>query len=147
MNNNFPVDEQFNCSVGCANANQCEYYNNLPSNQVVSQLQNYVENGNFYYGGGYGDSVVPSNQFVGNNHQMQNYQSYPNQSILPPTNNLYNQNVEANAGHQAANYFIDNVQSYPPCQGPQPWNFAQCYGYYGEEPCQFANVVDMEDFM
>lgn len=146
MNNNNPADEQFNCSNGCANANQCEYYNNLPPNQVVSQLQNYVENGNFYYGSGYGDAVVPTNQFEGSNQQIQSYQSYPIQSIVPaPVNQFYNQDVEMNA--PAANYFIDSVQSYPPCLGPQPWNFAQCYGYYGEAPCQFANVVDMEDFM
>uniref|UniRef100_A0A182VYM2 BHLH domain-containing protein n=1 Tax=Anopheles minimus TaxID=112268 RepID=A0A182VYM2_9DIPT len=37
--------------------------------------------------------------------------------------------------------------NYPPCQGPPPWNYAYCYGYYGQEPCPYVNMVDMEDFM
>uniref|UniRef100_A0A182SZL1 Uncharacterized protein n=1 Tax=Anopheles maculatus TaxID=74869 RepID=A0A182SZL1_9DIPT len=37
--------------------------------------------------------------------------------------------------------------NYAPCQGPPPWNYAYCYGYYGQEPCPFVNMVDMEDFM
>lgn len=34
-----------------------------------------------------------------------------------------------------------------PCEGPRPWNFAQCYGFYGEPPCPMVNIIDMEDFM
>jgi hypothetical protein len=34
-----------------------------------------------------------------------------------------------------------------PCQGPQPWNYGYCFGFYGDDPCQFTNVVDIEDFM
>lgn len=34
-----------------------------------------------------------------------------------------------------------------PCQGPQPWNFAHCYGFYGQAPCPLVNIIDMEDFM
>lgn len=145
--NQFPVDE-FNCSVGCENANQCEYYNNLPPNQVIPQLQNYVENGNFYYGN---DGVVPSSIYQSNNQQMQTYPSYPNQGMVQPVaqpqNVFYNQSVDQGAGYSGGAYFTDTMQTYPPCHGPQPWNFAQCYGYYGEAPCQFSNVVDMEDFM
>lgn len=37
--------------------------------------------------------------------------------------------------------------SYPPCQGPRPWNFAQCYGFYGQPACSMLNIIDMEDFM
>lgn len=37
--------------------------------------------------------------------------------------------------------------TYAPCQGPRPWNYAQCYGFYGEPPCPLVNLVDMEDFM
>lgn len=45
-------------------------------------------------------------------------------------------------------FYSENMSPYPaPCHGPQPWNYAYCYGYYGEEPCQFSNVIDMEDFM
>lgn len=39
------------------------------------------------------------------------------------------------------------ITTYPPCQGPRPWNFAYCYGYYGEPACPMINMVDMEDFM
>lgn len=35
----------------------------------------------------------------------------------------------------------------PPCQGPQPWSYAQCYGFYGDAPCQYVDIIDMEDFM
>lgn len=137
-------DEQFDCSFGCESANQCEYYNNMPPNQVIPQMQNYVDNSNFYQSNNYDDGVVPMNQLANNIDQqpMQSYQNYPDQNVVQaPT--FYNQH----AGFSGGNYFTDTAESYPPCQGPQPWNFAQCYGYYGEAPCQFANVVDMEDFM
>lgn len=42
----------------------------------------------------------------------------------------------------------DNAMtSYAPCQGPRPWNFAQCYGFYGQPACSLVNIIDMEDFM
>lgn len=37
--------------------------------------------------------------------------------------------------------------TYAPCEGPRPWNYAYCYGYYGEPACPLINMVDMEDFM
>lgn len=39
------------------------------------------------------------------------------------------------------------IVSYAPCQGPRPWNFAQCYGFYGQPACSLLNIIDMEDFM
>lgn len=39
------------------------------------------------------------------------------------------------------------IVSYAPCQGPRPWNFAQCYGFYGQPACPLVNIIDMEDFM
>lgn len=39
------------------------------------------------------------------------------------------------------------IAAYAPCQGPRPWNYAYCYGYYGEPACPLINMVDMEDFM
>ncbi|KXJ77990.1 hypothetical protein RP20_CCG005986 [Aedes albopictus] len=41
------------------------------------------------------------------------------------------------------------LPNYPPCQGPPggPWNYGYCYGFYGEAPCAYVDVVDMEDFM
>lgn len=47
-------------------------------------------------------------------------------------------------------YVDDNITTYAPCQGPPPWNFtnfAQCYGFFGHEPCPLVNIIDMEDFM
>lgn len=43
-------------------------------------------------------------------------------------------------------YYMD-IDSHAPCQGPKPWNYAYCYGYYGEPACQFVDIVDIEDFM
>lgn len=47
-----------------------------------------------------------------------------------------------------AEYLTDyHPTSYAPCDGPRPWNYAYCYGYYGEPACPLINMVDMEDFM
>lgn len=40
-----------------------------------------------------------------------------------------------------------SMATYAPCQGPAPWNFSQCYGFYGQAPCSLVNIIDMEDFM
>lgn len=144
--NHFAVEEQFNCSVGCESANQCEYYNNLPTNQAIPPPSSYVDTGNNFYYANYDDGVVPTNFQPSNHQQMQNYQNYPDQNTGQQVGGFYYP-VEPTAGYSGANYFTDTAQTYPPCQGPKPWNFAECYGYYGEAPCQFANVVDMEDFM
>lgn len=37
--------------------------------------------------------------------------------------------------------------AYAPCDGPRPWNYDYCYGYYGEPACPMISMVDMEDFM
>lgn len=37
-----------------------------------------------------------------------------------------------------------------PCQGNQPWTYAYCYGYgpySNQDPCQYTQVIDIEDFM
>lgn len=39
------------------------------------------------------------------------------------------------------------LNGYAPCQGPQPWNFAQCYGFNDEPACPLVNIIDIEDFM
>lgn len=41
----------------------------------------------------------------------------------------------------------NEMATYAPCQGPRPWNFAQCYGFYGQPACSLLNIIDMEDFM
>lgn len=142
----FGVDEQFDCSFGCESANQCEY-NNLPPRQVDPLPQNYADNDNFYYNNNFDEGVAPASYQEDNNQQMQCYPNYSDHNAIPHANAFVNESVDSSVGLQGGNYFIDNAQTYPPCEGPQPWNYAQCYGYYGEAPCQFANVVDMEDFM
>lgn len=142
--NHFGREEQFNCSFGCESANQCEY-NNVQPNQAIPSVQAFADNGNYYYGAAYDDGVVPSNYYENNNQQMQCYPNYPEQNATAVA--FTQQGVNMNANYSGANYFTDVAQTYPPCQGPQPWNYAECYGYYGEAPCQFMNVVDMEDFM
>lgn len=42
---------------------------------------------------------------------------------------------------------VEPLKGYAPCEGPRPWNFAQCYGFYGEPACPLVNIVDIEDFM
>lgn len=137
--NNFSVDEQFNCSFGCSSANQCEYNNARPT--PVNQ-PGYVDNGNFFYGNNYDDGVVPPNHYEAAS--QYGYQNYSGQIAMQTDANPL---IDNSGDYSGGNYFIDTAQTYPPCQGPQPWNFAQCYGYFGEAPCQFSNVVDMEDFM
>lgn len=43
--------------------------------------------------------------------------------------------------------FAEPLNGYAPCEGPRPWNFAQCYGFYGEPACPLAKIGDIEDFM
>lgn len=155
MNQSF-TNNSFNCTYGCQNANDCQYYddmNNLPAQPVASA---FIENGNYYnetnnlnsnqyaYSG---DSVVPvsnyDNQQITTNYSQQNFTP---QNSAPYEYYVADPNMNGSSTTYPG-YFIDNIPTYPPCQGPQPWNYAQCYGYYGEPPCQFANVVDMEDFM
>lgn len=42
--------------------------------------------------------------------------------------------------------YQSRYEGMPPCAGPQPWDYGYCYGAAGS-PCQFIDVVDMEDFM
>lgn len=56
------------------------------------------------------------------------------------------------ASHPQAHFPLKNeidipLPEYAPCQGPRPWNYAYCYGFYGEPACPMINLVDMEDFM
>lgn len=56
------------------------------------------------------------------------------------------------AAHPQAHFPMKNeidipLPEYAPCQGPRPWNYAYCYGFYGEPACPMINLVDMEDFM
>lgn len=56
------------------------------------------------------------------------------------------------SAHPEAHFPLENemdipVPAYAPCQGPRPWNFSYCYGFYGEPACPLVNIIDMEDFM
>lgn len=155
-------DELFNCTYGCENATQCEFNNFVEPNQYHLQQQQSLEpqsaqqqsfpisgnNASFtQYINNYDDGVVPSNLNENGSYQQQ-YLTQTNYSGV--NNNFYGANVAQNAqsfsGNNENYYYME--QSYTPCRGPRPWNFAECFGFYGDAPCQYANVaVDMEDFM
>lgn len=66
---------------------------------------------------------------------------YPSQPYSPDSDQY------SIASFGASNGGYPEMSTYPPCHGPRPWNFAYCYGYYGEPACPLINMVDMEDFM
>lgn len=66
-------------------------------------------------------------------HEDQHYERQLNNNMKVSSSSVY---CENNA-----------IISYTPCQGPKPWNFAQCYGFYGQPACPLAEIIDMEDFM
>lgn len=84
-----------------------------------------------------------------NQHQSSVQQSYAPSSV--GTEMLYSPlsyGVDDGMTPPAMDYGqFDGIPTYPPCHGPRPWNFAYCYGYYGEPACPMINMVDMEDFM
>lgn len=77
--------------------------------------------------------------------QNQCFDNGYNLQKVPDGTNFGVQQIPQNYSNQG--FYPEQMAIYPPCQGPQPWNYAYCYGYYGEEPCPYVNVVDMEDFM
>jgi hypothetical protein len=162
----------------CENVNRCEYFENVNFNQQnefhqyqQQQQPQFVNNGFYQYGGNnnnnsnnnnFGDRVVPSVNYNNNirngnfmnyqtpQHQIQQHQQQQFPTSFQSTNAYYNNNngSATNLSICGNNYNPEIMQTHPPCKGPQPWNFAHCYGYFdGDAPCQFANVIDMEDFM
>ncbi|XP_055587328.1 protein similar [Uranotaenia lowii] len=73
-------------------------------------------------------------------HQAPSYQPYVQQTLPQPVN------VMIPPAFMEQPYPLPN---YAPCQGPPggPWNYGYCYGFYGEAPCPYVDVIDMEDFM
>ncbi|XP_058813465.1 protein similar [Topomyia yanbarensis] len=69
------------------------------------------------------------------------YQPYMQEHVSPPVAPL-----SMAPAYMEQPYPLPN---YPPCQGPPggPWNYGYCYGFYGEAPCPYVDVIDMEDFM
>ncbi|XP_061397203.1 protein similar-like, partial [Musca vetustissima] len=86
---------------------------------------------------------------------------WPQQANQQPTPMIpFNNNVgmpqQQQHGHVNNNYYAPHVplpgSARPslPCQGNQPWTYAYCYGYgpySNQEPCQYTQVIDIEDFM
>lgn len=138
----------WNCSNGCASENQCEYSYQEPVNHVPVQHEAPV---NYY------NDLVPNmydNSMIYENANMQqvpafnqDYNAQYSDYQLHANNQMIYQNNVQQTYVPSGDFYQELTPTYPPCQGPQPWNFAQCYGYYGEAPCQFADVIDMEDFM
>lgn len=137
--------DSWNCSNGCASENQCEYsyqesvnpvqvHHEAPVNYYNDSVPNMYDNSMIYEN----SNVPPFNQDY--NVQYSDYQLHANNQMI------YQNNVQQTYV-PSGEFYQEITPTYPPCQGPQPWNFAQCYGYYGEAPCQFADVIDMEDFM
>ncbi|XP_073816624.1 uncharacterized protein [Musca autumnalis] len=68
----------------------------------------------------------------------------------------HQQQPQQQYGHVNNNYYAPHVplprtvRPSLPCQGNQPWTYAYCYGYgpySNQEPCQYTQVIDIEDFM
>ena len=138
----------WNCSNGCASENQCEYSYQEPANPIQVHHEAPVNYYNDLVPNVYDNSIIYENSNVQQvpafnqdyNVQYTDYQSHANNQMI------YQNNVQ-HTYVPSGEFYQELTPTYPPCQGPQPWNFAQCYGYYGEAPCQFADVIDMEDFM
>lgn len=164
MNNFHPqssFDDLFNCTYGCENATQCEFNNYIEPNQYphqqqqqhqfqTPQQQSFPIDDFTQCINNFDDGVVPSNLCENGSHQQQ-YLIQNNFSGV--NNNFYGANETQNVSNtQTFNGNNDNYyqieQSYTPCRGPRPWNFAECFGFYGDAPCQYANnAVDMEDIL
>lgn len=143
--------EPFNCNNGCEDASLCEFNNYPATNQYQPEIAYNFEhftyaNNNAEFTGSVvncDDGVVPSNFNENKSYKMQCLQ---NEIYTGFNNNANGAKVSSFAGE---NESYSQEQSYTPCRGPRPWNFAECFGLYGDAPpCQYANVaVDMEDFM
>lgn len=106
-----------------------------------------------------GSNVICSNKselYMRENNKSSdaNYNARDPPTIYSPYKQPYREDFASNSyvrqvqSTNDSNYFDQGIPTYPPCLGPQPWDYGYCYGYYGDgTPCQFSGVVDMEDFM
>lgn len=167
-------NQDWSCFNSCESADQCQFSQNQKRQKVDAKLSGNFEENYFYnlhenLECGQFESTVnvekPSCRFATPlecNQQSffprfnnQTFLNYNTQFIPQPTQNFpLNQtsyySTSWNRGANFPNHYNPGnfyTQTYAPCQGPQPWNYAYCYGSYDEAPCQFSNVVDMEDFM
>lgn len=107
-------------------------YNGLPYPQQVhmhppppsaSEFPNQVSDMSAFHGTSMPNDKMQNSNFYGATSSDANVKTENNQALAEPLN------------------------GYAPCQGPRPWNFAQCYGFYGEPACPLVNIIDIEDFM
>lgn len=92
--------------------------------------------------------------FIGNN---AGFEHYPRVEYAGPPASLnypkpppqsYFAGATGGSGGEEVFYDYNHAGYAAPCEGgPGPWNFNYCYGYFGEPPCPYANIIDMEDFM
>lgn len=69
---------------------------------------------------------------------------------VPETSESFVNNGSGGGGYYSEEVYPSYYEypQYAPCDGgPGPWNYNYCYGFFGEPPCPYANVIDMEDFM
>lgn len=155
------------------NANNFKCFDGMNPGQTVSVVpSNY---GYGYSGGGYdppivgySDSIYPGNQIFADSPNEFNGQKFSGTFMGPVAspNAMQEYSVPQSVQHETqhnfgylpfsahpdAHYPTENEMDIPvpvnaPCQGPRPWNFSYCYGFYGEPACPLVNIIDMEDFM
>lgn len=131
---------------------------------VYNQHQQHQQN--YGYGRVYSDNMNNGGVIDQKTNEM--VMAYPSQVIMPcdVSNGDFNQNIYPHTYDDGCSmsmqnnrnrfpimpdnmgYYGDNNTPFPPpCQGPQPWSYAHCYGFYGDPPCQYVDIIDMEDFM
>lgn len=163
-------NDSFECSFDCTTANQCAYYNELGGNSTFNhtyplpqqvmppslptfshqpneQVQPFTNEANYF--SNYDDGVVPMNAFENSEPQHAIFGSEMYDLNSAVVTMPFNDSHDDQPTQYHNGYSDQNQMSFPPCQGSQqhPWNFAHCYGFYGEPACQFSNIIDMEDFM
>lgn len=112
--------------------------------------KNYQSYGGFPQTGVYNDLPVANN--TGFHCQPPTPGAYQQPAMMPTAPSpVYNHHQPPpppamNTAYMERPYPLPN---HPPCQGPPggPWNYGYCYGFYGEAPCAYVDVIDMEDFM
>lgn len=134
-----------------------EVYGNNDGSSFYGVQENYYhpdKGGYQSYGGGFQQPVEYNNPPVVNNAGFHCLQQAPLAYQQPMS--LVSSPVPAYTHHQPSvpmnPAFMEQpypLPNYPPCQGPPggPWNYSYCYGFYGEAPCPYVDVIDMEDFM
>lgn len=99
----------------------------------------------------FGRSVNVGGREIGGGSYVSNRGSeYAAIQHVPETNGGYMNNGGGPGGYYSEEAYPSYYEypQYAPCDGgPGPWNFNYCYGFFGEPPCPYANVIDMEDFM